>query len=108
MKIEIEIPDWCEEKNLYILAGVDLVAYRHNPNEKWMISDSRCSLCGKCCTGLPLNWPFPTINGECINLEKERAGRRLCTLGVFRPHRCGTSPDGLFKNNNCTVRFVEY
>jgi len=28
MKIEIELPDWCDERHIYVVAVTELVAYK--------------------------------------------------------------------------------
>jgi hypothetical protein len=49
LKIEIEIPDEYEERDIFIFAGIDIVARRFKRIEKWEIKTIQCSRCGKCC-----------------------------------------------------------
>lgn len=69
MKIEIEIPDWAEEKHIYVMAGIEMVAYK-KVGEKWHVKVRRCAKCGKCCQG-------------CEHLKHKE-----CSLGIKRPFLC--------------------
>ncbi len=87
MKIEVEIPDWTEERTIYIMAGIELVAYRE-PGKKWKIKAGRCNLCGKCCMNLGKRHPFPVIDGRCIYLIRESKTTYECGLRISRPFGC--------------------
>ena len=103
-KIEIEIPEWTERKNLYIFAGIEVVAYK-TKGEKWMVKSSRCSQCGYCCQHLDDRFPFQ-IDGVCKYLQKQVGNndRYQCGLMGLRPHSCGISPSFYDK---CTVKYEE-
>ena len=77
MKIEIDLPDWVDERHIRIFAGVELAAFKWSHEDFWKVKDGRCQQCGECCTNLK-NHTEPTINGECIHLDEERKGKRLC------------------------------
>lgn len=88
MKIEIDIPDWVEEKHLYLFAGIELVAYKYL-NEDWKIKTSRCNMCGKCCENLKNDTAYPpVINNKCIHLIND-GNKKTCGLAINRPFRCG-------------------
>lgn len=95
MKIELELPDWVSERHLYILAGIELVAFK-NVGENWQVKVGRCSLCGKCCArgGVP-----------CQHLEKVGDEVR-CGLGIKRPLNCSMSALPL-RIEGCTEKFEE-
>lgn len=96
MKIELEVPDWCEGGYLYVMKGVELVAYKW-PKDPWRIKIGRCSKCGKCCMiGSPKR--------QCEHL-KLRGTEMICSLGSERPWSCSIHhPDGK-KIPDCTERF---
>ena len=103
VKVE-NLPDWTERKNLYIFAGIEVVAYRIK-GEKWMVKTSRCSQCGNCCKNLDSRFPFG-VNGVCKYLQKEVGDndRWLCGLAGLRPHGCSVSSSSYEK---CTVKYEE-
>lgn len=90
MKIELELPDWTEERAIYVMAGVELVAFRE-PGKEWQVKSGRCNMCGKCCMNLREGHPFPVINGRCVYLVK-RPGKDCeeyeCILRMHRPFGC--------------------
>jgi hypothetical protein len=104
MKIEIEIPDWCDERAIRIMAGIELVAYKM-PFEKWKIKVSRCNMCGKCC--MTSNIPYPLVDGKCIHLKKRPGNndRWECFLRIQRPFGCCVAtPQNI---PECTVKYEE-
>jgi len=107
MKIEIEIPDWAQERAIYIMAGIELAAYKI-PGKKWKVKTSRCNMCGKCCMNLdPKKHPFPVINGRCVYLLK-RPGKEEkyeCGLRISRPFRCCVGTTKVVPE--CTEKFEE-
>lgn len=75
MKLTVDLPDWVEGKNLYVFAGMELAAYKP-VGQSLMVKDSRCSVCGRCCT---------TKHGRCEHLTD----RGECGLKINRPFACG-------------------
>ena len=67
MRIEIDIPDWADERHIRILAGRELAAAKLAHEDFWRVKDVRCNHCGKCC---PEDCKH-LVNNECIN-------RRIC------------------------------
>ena len=89
MKIEMELPDWVEGKHIYIMAGIELVAYKYL-NQPWKMKSSRCSMCGKCCEK----------NG-CKYLIND-GDKKICSLGSGRPFSCSV---GITDLDNCTEKY---
>ena len=74
MKIEIDLPEWTDERNIYILAGIE--PFMKRDMGKWMVKTKRCVKCGKCCE--------PTKCEHLVFIANEH----LCDLGVDRPFNC--------------------
>ena len=106
MKIELELPEWTDERNIYIMAGIELAAYK-NRGGKWLVKTERCNQCGKCCMNLRLEHPFPVIDGRCAHLEKEpgKAPKYRCALGLQRPFGCCV---GTFQGSDAWKLILEY
>ena len=85
MRIELELPEWTEERHIYVMAGIELVAYKYL-NQPWKVKTGRCNMCGKCCSSFR-NDSETIINGTCINLVND-GPKRICKLGVNRPWNC--------------------
>jgi len=105
MRISLDLPDWVDERNIYVMAGVELVARKHKDAE-WEIKTGRCNMCGICCQrlGNGRGHPFPVIDSSCIHLKKEVGDnpRWLCGLGENRPFSCSIcAPTDDF----CTIEF---
>ena len=86
MELTINIPDWAEDKNIYVLAGIELLAYKyvgHPMKEKV----SRCDQCGDCCRNFKGDGSTWT-DGTCNYLRDN-----VCSLGVERPFSCGMPND---------------
>jgi len=94
MMIELEIPDWCVDRWLYLMAGIELVAFKW-PNQEWKIKTGRCNKCGRCC---PPNQSKP----RCENL-KQVGGEKVCSLGSGRPWSCSVYMDNTL--DGCTEAF---
>lgn len=73
--LSVEVPDWVREKTIYLLSGIELVAYRQSPGP-WMIKTRRCAQCANCCKLAP-----------CSLLEKGPTGW-LCSRSADRPFHC--------------------
>lgn len=91
IKIELELPDWVEGKHIYIMAGIELAAYKHL-NKPWKVKTGKCNMCGKCCEDITGKFP-PSKEGTCIYLENDGKDKKRCSLAINRPFRCciGTS-----------------
>jgi len=102
-KITLEVPDWVEGKHLYLMAGIELVAYKYL-KQPWKIKTSRCNMCGKCCMNFK-NDSKEIKNGRCIYL-KQNGKKYVCSLGVSRPWRCSVA--AMPKNiPGCTEKFKD-
>lgn len=94
MKITLEIPDDVVEdfveRNLYVFAGIDLVAHKYRGKKNWTVKIQRCSQCGTCCKNLKKEHPFPVVDGKCIYLTQPGGygGLWFCSLGINRPFGC--------------------
>lgn len=91
MRVEIDLPDWVDERNIRITAGIELVAIKHHNEDFWRLKDHRCEQCGKCCTSLGRHF-YPTINGECVHLQPEVNGKRFCSIALHRSRNCDNDP----------------
>lgn len=104
-RITIELPEWAQERHIYILAGIEMVAYKLYGEDILHIKTVRCRLCGDCCEGLPIGGILPVKpNGNCSYLGESVGGVRECSLGVYRPIGCSV---GLQKRNHpkCAVEY---
>ena len=73
--MKIDLPEWTDERNIYIFAGIEAVIKRDLG--QWYIKTERCNKCGKCCKG-------------CEHLVY-KADEYLCDLGANRPFFCSVS-----------------
>jgi hypothetical protein len=107
MKINIEIPDWCDERNIYVMAGIELAAYKDFNEDKFHIKTSRCNQCGKCCVNLPKGQYPLDENGDCIQLDKRYDDIKPCKLGAMRPFPCceGDPVKGQWGKDFCSIRY---
>ena len=91
MRIELDLPDWVDEKHIYVLAGVECVARRLTNTRYWEVKTSRCNMCGECCKHLSRHWPRGArlVDGKwtCDHLTY-RANEYLCDYGRHRPYEC--------------------
>ena len=96
MRIEIDIPEWADERAIHILAGIERVAYKLPWEDKWHVKTGRCSSCGRCCIKL-----------ECKYLDEEPGDndRFRCSEGMMRPFSCCISKPKSIPQ--CTVEFRE-
>jgi len=94
MKIEIEIPDWADERHIYVFAGIELLAFKH-VDEAWKIKTSRCTMCGNCCRN------FKGV--DCEHLKQDGT-RWVCGLGLARPISCSFSA-GSSRYEGCSEKF---
>jgi hypothetical protein len=107
MKLELELPDWCNERHIYVLAGIELVAFKQYGKDWTRIKTVRCNECGECCKDIKT---MPCgADGYCIYSEQQ-GEVRVCSLGVKRPFVCCvgdpmTSSGPLW--DKCCIEFEE-
>ena len=103
MKIELEIPDWAFEKEIYIHSWTELVALRREDG-KWYVKTNRCNMCGDCCKNLGEGFPYRGEDKTCIYLKDNK-----CSMGLHKPFSCimdfHDTPS--LKPKNCTEDFKE-
>ena len=102
MRIELELPDWANRSNLYILSETEPVAYKFKDGA-WMVKVRQCRMDGRCCMIHSSAFPFPLNNGRCIYLKKEVGNndRWRCSLGLFRPFQCCVGAG----DESCSVKY---
>ena len=83
MKLEIDIPEWAKEKNIYVFANEELIAYKWHHEDKVHHKIARCNGCGQCCES---GSPFNGDEGPCIFLKEHG-----CDLGTKIPLTCARS-----------------
>jgi hypothetical protein len=110
MTKEVKLPKWCTPRNIYVMAGIELAAYRPYQGEL-QLKVGRCNMCGECCTGLdPRTHPFPVIGRrrQCVYLTKEPGNNPMwvCGLGHNRPWGCSTTVASA--NPGCTEKMEVY
>ena len=104
MKIGLDLPDWVDERNIRILAGVELAAVKNHADSFFRVKVGRCNMCGDCCTGLK-NHVYPTINGECVHLKPpDEQGRRECGIPLYKSRVCENDPRPL-KHERCSITY---
>ena len=93
MKIELDLPDWCDERHIRVLAGIECVAYKRSGEDKFLIKTARCNQCGKCCKNLYERWMYYDPVMGCTKLERSpgKEEKYTCTLGNKRPLGCCSS-----------------
>lgn len=102
MKIEVEIPDEYSKRNLYVFAGVEVVA-KNQQGKGWEVKTRKCSRCGECCLRIDERHPLGLANG-CAHLLRDPS-EQLCGLGIFRPHGCAIADGEQMRVETCTVRW---
>lgn len=107
MKITLTLPDWVDERHIYILAGVELVAYKHF-GEKWKVKKNRCVQCGECCTGHKQGNPHMEIDkdGTCIYLIPD-GEKQICGKVEYRGFNCATGDPikDKWSETNCKITY---
>ena len=91
-KIELELPEWANERHIRIFAGIELIAYRKVNEDKFNVKCSRCNFCGKCCMNVRVDHIFgrDEKTGNCRWLRKN-GDTYECGLGMGRPFSCSAS-----------------
>ena len=105
MRIELDLPDWVDERHIYVMAGIELAAYRI-VGKSWMVKTNKCSECGKCCEEFKKNrigrFP-PTVDGKCVYLKND-GKKKVCSLGINRPFKCCVITPSC---KGCSVKYKE-
>lgn len=93
MKIELDLPDWVEERHIRIFAGIEEVAKKLQ-GQPWQVKRERCDYCGRCCMNLPDNWRHGVKMMDdkqvCKHLGKD-GSKYVCTID--RPFFCCSGDD---------------
>lgn len=111
MKIILDIPEWAQERHIYILAGIELLAYKKFGTDELLVKTDRCNRCGDCCENIAGKWLYSNGQGGCIYLQKEPGDttQRSCMLRTERPLCCSISDPVLFKQKDaedwCSIRY---
>lgn len=107
MKIEIDIPDWCKNENLYLLNKNELIAFKM-VDSGWQIKSVRCNKCGECCKHHPKEGAYFPIKGDgsCVHLVKD-GNAFICELGMEKPLACVLGePEGKeYKQFGCSIKY---
>lgn len=107
MKIKIEIPDWADRENLYLLSRTELVAFKM-VGADWKIKYRRCNKCGRCCMVHPKEGAYFPLksDGSCIHLVED-GGDKICDLGMEKPMACVVGePEGAeYKKFKCSIKY---
>jgi len=104
-KIRVELPGWTKDKDIYIFAGIELVA--KSENGKIIVKTARCNFCGKCCMHIPDHSQFTKLGfrdektGNCKYLRTS-GDRYECSLGMMRPFFCSAADQG---HPDCCVEY---
>ena len=91
MKIEIDLPDWVEERRLVILAGIECVASKEPSENYWKIKETRCNQCGMCCFDYPPTPYGVDGEGKCNKLRFDH-GKWECLARTEKPYNCLLDP----------------
>lgn len=81
MEINITLPDWADEREVTIFAGVEKIAFKSPTDTTWKVKTTRCSNCGKCCMDTPPN------GDPCIQLKRD-GDKYFCKIAANRPFAC--------------------
>ena len=86
--INITIPDWAIERDIYIMAGMELMGY--HKDGKTFLKSIRCNQCGKCCMDVPDNHFIEKgEDGNCKYLLLDKTtGLYDCKVGPYKPFAC--------------------
>jgi hypothetical protein len=99
-KITLTLPDWADDKEINIFAGVEILARKFPGEDVFHVKRVRCNMCGLCCMNLKGDLhPFPVVGGRCIYLKQwgKVGDKFLCDLGFFRPMACSATDPTLME-----------
>ena len=109
MRIVIDVPEWAQERQISIFAGVEMLADYHplkDPDNIY-VKDQRCNFCGDCCRGVNLTKSrmLNSIDGQCILLV-QRGDTWICTAHTDRPLSCCRDPNPE-DEKNCSITYIK-
>jgi len=104
MRVELDLPDWVDERNIRIMAGIELVAKKLVQNDYWEVKETRCNRCGACCFFPPGKGIYPSVNGHCIHLKKIKGGWE-CGMPLYRSRVCGDDPHKHIEDGRCCITY---
>jgi len=105
MRVELDLPDWVDERHIRVHAGIELVAEKLSFEKSWRVKKDRCTRCGKCCQGLDDTHIYPVVNGECIHLEKIKEGVYNCKIALYHSRACGFDPRIKIAKGECPITY---
>lgn len=104
MKLTIDLPDWCDERHIYIMAGIEMAAYKLYGEDVVNIKTVRCAACGSCCRNLSRYLPDVAERGDCIHLGT-RGIDNECGLSEQRPFLCSTGMQHKGLTPKCSIEY---
>jgi len=109
MRVVLDLPDWVDERNIRIFAGIELVAHKMHNEEVWKVKDERCNMCGLCCMKFREGrfHYFPVVDGCCIHLKPDGPDRNICDIALHRPFPCGGDPKDMIEKGTCVITYKE-
>jgi hypothetical protein len=107
MQLVIDIPEWAQERHIYVMAGMELLAYLPYQGQV-QVKTVRCNNCGWCCENPPKGAVPQGHDGACIYLETIGSAKE-CSLGLSRPWHCCWPDPHLTKHpeadKHCCIRY---
>ncbi len=106
MIIEIEIPDWANEHELFLFHGTELIGVMRQ-GHPWAVKEDRCSRCGSCCEERHIKlMPLPVKREQCLYLRRLQDGKTKCSWEEARPFCCCIGEPKFEPNCNVSWRHM--
>ena len=97
MRLIIDVPEWAQERHIYIMAGIELLACKFYGEDIIHIKEERCNLCGKCCKNIRGGFHEDRDeNNNCVHLKKE-GEVYICSKAISRSFLCCRADPVLLK-----------
>ena len=96
-----DIDSQLKDRTILILAGTELVAFKHPTDKQWSVKVDSCNRCGECCMDnppTPFGWD---AEGKCTKLVKS-GDTWECGAGSNRPYNCLYDPVGVA---SCSITY---
>jgi len=105
----IVIPEWAEERNLYIMAGIEKLTEYNRVADELTVKVIRCNRCGECCKidkgGIYDRYGYRGEDGYCKYLTRYPDGTTECTAACMKPFVCAQgTPESV---SECVIKFEE-